>query len=102
MRENYRDVLEFYNKPDPSNLYIYNYRAYLLKESILKNVDRVSRRTSPKIYLGYLVNYDRSNIYRIWVPLKVTIIRTRDVKFNEDEFFNPNTKQRLEDPLYNF
>jgi hypothetical protein len=88
LKENYRDVLEFYNKPDPSNLYIYGYRAYPLKESILKDVNRVSRRTSPRIHLGYLVGYDGSNIYRIWVPLKVTIIRIRDVEFNEDEFFN--------------
>ena len=65
-------------------------------------MDRVSRRTSPRTYIGYLVSYEGSNIYRIWVPSKATVIRTRDVNFNEDEFFNPETEQRLEDPLDSF
>jgi hypothetical protein len=102
LRENGRDVSELQDKPDLSNLYAYGCRAYPLKESILKDVDRVTRRTSLRTHLGYLVGYEGSNIYRIWVPSKATVIRTRDVEFNEDEFFNPNTEQRLEDPLDSF
>jgi Reverse transcriptase (RNA-dependent DNA polymerase) len=102
LRNNGRDVPELHDKPDPSNLYTYGCRAYPLKESILKDVDRVSRRTSPRAHLGYLVGYEGGNIYRIWVPSKATVIRTRDVDFNEDEFFNPDTEKRLEDPLKAF
>jgi hypothetical protein len=102
LRNNGRDVPELHDKPNPSNLYAYGCRAYPLKESILKDVDRVSRRTSPRTHLGYLVGYEGGNIYRIWVPSKATVIRTRDVDFNEDEFFNPDTEQRLEDPLASF
>jgi hypothetical protein len=102
LRDNGRDVSELHDKPNLSNLYAYGCRAYPLKESILKDVDRVSRRTSPRTHLGYLVGYEGSNIYRIWVPSKATVIRTRDVEFNEDEFFNPDDEHRLEDPLNGF
>ncbi|MFL5692379.1 MAG: reverse transcriptase domain-containing protein [Ktedonobacteraceae bacterium] len=102
LRDNGRDISELYDKPSLSNLYAYGCRAYPLKESILKDVDRVSRRTSPRTHLGYLVGYEGSNIYRIWVPSKATVIRTRDVEFNEDEFFDPNAEHRLEDPLDSF
>jgi hypothetical protein len=102
LRDNGRDVPELHDKPNLSNLYAYGCRAYPLKESILKDVDRVSRRTSPRTHLGYLVGYEGGNIYRIWVPSDATVIRTRDVEFNEDEFFNPDTEQRLEDPLHSF
>jgi hypothetical protein len=102
LRENGRDVPELQDKPDPSNLYAYGCRAYPLKESIQKDVDRVTRRTSPRTHLGYLVGYEGSNTYRIWVPSKATVVRTRDVDFNEEEFFNPDTEQRPEDPLNSF
>jgi len=99
LRANGRDVPELLDKPDLSNLYTYGCRAYPLKESILKNEDRVSRKTSPRTHIGYLIGYEGSNIYRIWVPSKAAVIRTRDVEFKEDEFFNPNTEQHPEDPI---
>lgn len=102
LRDNDRDIPDIYDKPDLSNLYAYGCRAYPLKETIQKDVDKVSRRTSPRAYIGYLVGYEGSNIYRIWVPTKATVIRTRDVQFNEDEFFNPNVEQPADEPLASY
>jgi len=48
------------------------------------------QRLDPKAWIGYLVGYTSSNIYRIWVPLLNKVIFTRDVIFNEDEVFDGN------------
>ena len=98
LRGNGRDVPEVLDKPDLSNLYTYGCRAYPLKESI-RDTKTVAQKTSSRTHLGYLVGYEARNIFRIWVPSKATVIRTRDVVFKEDEFFNPNTEQRQDDPL---
>ena len=39
-------------------------------------------------HISYLVGYDFTNIYRIWIPYKGIIISTRDVIFDEKMFFN--------------
>jgi hypothetical protein len=102
LRQNGRDVPELHDKPDLTNLYAYGCRAYPLKESILEDIDRIERRTSPRTHIGYLVGYEGSNIYRIWVPSEATVLRIRDVDFNEDEFFDPEAEQRPEEPLNSF
>ena len=48
------------------------------------------KRLDPKAWIGYLVGYSSTNIYRIWVPLLNRIISTRDVIFNEEERFTGN------------
>ena len=39
-------------------------------------------------HISYLVGYDSTNIYRIWIPHKGTVISIRDVIFDEETFFN--------------
>ena len=39
-------------------------------------------------HIGYLVGYDFTNIYRIWIPHKGIVISIRDVIFDEKTFFN--------------
>ncbi|RMZ79296.1 hypothetical protein DV736_g6685, partial [Chaetothyriales sp. CBS 134916] len=87
-RANSRDVPDTNDKPDLTNLYAYGCKVYPLKESILRGADRVQQRTSARTHLGYLVGYEGRNIYRIWIPSKDTVIRTRDVIFNESQFYN--------------
>jgi len=36
-----------------------------------------------------LVGYESTNIFRVWIPSKRKIIKTRDVTFNEKPFYNP-------------
>ena len=38
---------------------------------------------------SHLVGYDSTNIFRIWIPSKQRVIRTRDVTFNETLFYDP-------------
>jgi len=43
-----------------------------------------------RTYIGYLVGYDSSNIFRIWVPHRKRVIRARDVNFDETKRYNPD------------
>ena len=45
------------------------------------------QRLKPKAWIGYLVGYESSSIYRIWIPHLNKVIRTRDVIFNEDAIY---------------
>src|SRR6266550_4662943 len=39
-------------------------------------------------HIGYLIGYDFTNIYRIWILYKGIVISTRDVIFNKKTFFD--------------
>ncbi|EKG09419.1 Integrase catalytic core, partial [Macrophomina phaseolina MS6] len=71
-------------RPNLSHLRIYGCRAYAHKKGIPR-----SQKLAEKAHFGYLVGYDSTNIFRIWIPSQHKVIRTRDVKFNEDEFYRP-------------
>ncbi|QGA14715.1 hypothetical protein EYB26_002371 [Talaromyces marneffei] len=64
----------------------------------LKNENRL-QRFNPKAWIGYLVGYDSTNVYRIWNPSTGNIIRARDVIFNEDEGFTGDIQQIKDDLL---
>jgi len=53
-------------------------------------------KLNPRAWVGYLVGYDASTIYRIWNPQSGRVIRTRDVTFDEASFYEPDQeKMRL-------
>jgi hypothetical protein len=41
----------------------------------------------PKAWIGYLVGYESSSIYKIWIPHFNKVIRTHDILFNEDAVY---------------
>ena len=45
-------------------------------------------KLNPQAYIDYLVGYDSTNIYRIWILHKGIVISTRDVIFDKMMFFN--------------
>ena len=45
-------------------------------------------KLDPRAHIGYLVGYDSTNIYRIWIPHKGVVISTQDVIFDEKTFFD--------------
>ena len=47
-----------------------------------------SEKLKPRAYIGYLVGYDSTNIFRIWIPSKQRVICTCDVTFNETLFYD--------------
>ena len=67
-------------KPNLSHLKVYGCKAYALKHHIPRK-----QKLEPRAHIGYLVGYDSTNIFRIWIPSRRKIIRSRDVLFDEDE-----------------
>ena len=78
-------------KPRHAHLIAYGAKAFALTHGIPK-----AMKVQPRAHIGYLVGYDSTNIYRIWVPSWGTVTRYRDVTFDENSFYDPNEK---EDPL---
>ncbi|OQV11383.1 hypothetical protein CLAIMM_15225 [Cladophialophora immunda] len=77
-------------KPSVNHLRIVGCKAFCLR----KKIDR-KMKLDARSLIGYLVNYDSRNIYRIWHPAGRTIIRTRDVTFDEGQRFNPQEQAQL-------
>jgi hypothetical protein len=71
------------HKPNVAHFRSYGCKAFAL----IKNQDKLDR-LEPRAEIGYLVGYDASNIYRIWVPGRNQVIRTRDVTFDENSFWD--------------
>jgi hypothetical protein len=85
-------------KPNIAHLRVYGCRAYPLINKIPKKQKLQSRAK-----IGYLVGYDSSNIFRIWVPQDKKIIVTRDVTFDESRKYNsgdfrPALQERVQEP----
>jgi hypothetical protein len=69
-------------KPNLAHLHVYGCRAYPHNKHIPK-LDKLR----PRAHLGYLIGYESTNIFRIWIPSQQKIIRTRDVTFDETRFY---------------
>jgi hypothetical protein len=54
-------------------------------------------KLDPRAYIGYLVSYNFTNIYRIWILYKGIVISIRDVIFNKKTFFNGKRIYIIED-----
>lgn len=67
-----------------SHLRVFGCRAYILSKGLPR-----TQKLAERAHLSHLVGYDSTNIFRIWIPSQERVIRTRDVLFNKDEFYNP-------------
>ncbi len=88
LRQEGKPVNDIHDAPDLSNLYAYGCRAYPLTDEALKQQDRVVQKNSARAHLGYLVGYEASDVFMVWVPSKGTVRRVRDVTVKEDTFFD--------------
>ncbi|KID78688.1 Reverse transcriptase, RNA-dependent DNA polymerase [Metarhizium guizhouense ARSEF 977] len=66
--------------------------GYIDKLKVKFGIDQ-KQKLEPRAHIGYLVGYQSSNIYKIWVPHKNRVILTRDVIFNESTFFEDRIAQ---------
>ncbi|KAI1670089.1 hypothetical protein L13192_05605 [Pyrenophora tritici-repentis] len=70
-------------KPKVQHMRPIGCRAYVLNR-LLKRGDKLESRA----LIGHLVGYDSTNIFRIWLPTKDQVIRTRDVVFEPTKFYD--------------
>jgi hypothetical protein len=70
-------------KSNLSHLQSYECRAYFLKNIISRKNWLKSRA-----FIDYLVRYDFTNIFRIWISSRMQIVRIRDVLFDKTLFYD--------------
>jgi hypothetical protein len=88
-----------HRKPYQAHLRVYSCKAFAMtKEAKMQQQKR--HRLNPRAWIGFLVGYQSTNIYRIWDPRTGVVVSTRDVIFNEDERFNGDINQLKDDLLY--
>jgi hypothetical protein len=46
----------------------------------------------PRAHIGYLVGYESTNIFRVWIPSQRKVVSTRDVTFDETRFYDPRER----------
>jgi hypothetical protein len=71
-------------RPNLFQIRIYGCRSYARILNLPKK-----RKVAARAMIGYLVGYEGTNIFRIWIPQKRKVIRTRDVTFNEEKLYDP-------------
>ena len=71
------------NPPDLSHLHHYRCKAYTLNKQIQKK-----QKLQERAHIGHLVGYEARNIFRVWIPSQRKVIRTRDVIFNENTYYD--------------
>ena len=69
-------------RPTGAHLRILGCRAY----NKILNLPK-KHKVAPRSLIGYLVGYDSTNIFRVWIPQKRKVIRTKDVIFDENKFY---------------
>lgn len=77
----------FKKQPTISHLKAYGCKAFAMTAEAQLKLKR-KQKLEPKAHIGYLVGYQSSNNFRVWIPHKNKVITTRDVIFNETSFFD--------------
>ena len=86
-------------KPRLAHLKAYGCKAFAMTDDTHRGKSRL-QRLDPKGWIGYLVGYQASTIYRIWIPSLAKVISTRDVIFNEDEIFSGKTEDLTDNLMH--
>ena len=74
-----------YGKPPVlTHMHQYGCKTYTLDKWIKKG-----DKLAPYILIRYLVGYNSTNIYYIWIPSLYKVIQTKDITFNKNSFYNP-------------
>jgi hypothetical protein len=86
-------------KPKLAHLKVYGCKAYVMSAETHKKLGR-KQQFNPRAWIGYLVGYNSTNIYRIWNPATNKIVVARDVIFDEKSTFSGDIQQLKDDLLY--
>lgn len=95
----YNGVITPPRKPNQNHLKVYGCKAFALTSDTLRGKLRL-QRLEPRAWIGYLVGYKSSNIYRIWVPSIAKVISTRDVVFDEETIFSGKTEDLMDNLMH--
>jgi hypothetical protein len=94
LQENNRDSGYIQTQPDITYLKAFGCQAYPLTREAQEGKRKKDVKTMPHAEVGYLVGYDSTNIFRIWIPERQEVRRVRDVTFNETHFYDPKNHSK--------
>lgn len=83
-------------KPRQEHLRAYGCKVYALTKAAKVGSEK-KHKLNPRAWIGYLVGYSSTNIFRVWNPSKNTVYNTRDVIFDEKSFFTGNINDLKDD-----
>ena len=86
-------------KPKQTHLRVFGCKAFALTSDAKLKKKRL-QRLNPRAWIGYLVGYNSTNIYRIWNPRTNRVVAVRDVTFNEAETFSGDIQDLKDDLLH--
>jgi hypothetical protein len=86
-------------KPSLAHLKAYGCKAFALTDDTLRGKSRL-QRLDPRAWIGYLVGYRSSNIYRVWIPTMGKVISTRDVVFDEETVFDGKKEDIMDNLMH--
>jgi hypothetical protein len=86
-------------KPNLTHLKAYGCKAFAMSDDTHRGKARL-QRLDPKAWVGYLVGYRSSNIFRIWIPSLGKVISTRDVVFDEQSVFDGKTEDLMDNLMH--
>ena len=65
-------------------LRVYSCKTYILNKYIIR-----LEKLRPRAYIGFLVGYNSTNVFNIWIPSQRKIIRVRNIIFDKEVFYEP-------------
>jgi len=86
-------------KPNLTHLKTYGCKSFAMSDDTHRGKSCL-QRLDPKAWVGYLVGYRSSNIYRIWIPSMAKVISTRDVVFDEHSVFDGKTEDLMDNLMH--
>lgn len=86
-------------RPNLAHLKAYGCKAFAMSDDTQLHRMK-SQKLDPKAWIGYLVGYLSSNIYRIWIPSIGKTISTRDVTFDEDTTFDGKEEDLMDSLMH--
>jgi hypothetical protein len=78
--------------PETAHLKAYGCIAYAATTTYKRGLFKL-RKLDLRADMDYLIGYNSTNIYRIWIPYQGRVIFTRDVIFDESKFFDGRKEQ---------
>jgi hypothetical protein len=92
-------IVTLSKKPKLAHLKAYGCKAFAMTDDTHRGKLRL-QRLDPKAWVGYLIGYRSTNIYRIWIPSLAKVISTRDVIFDENTIFDGKTEDLMDNLMH--
>jgi hypothetical protein len=82
--------------PSLAHLRAYGCKAYVQLTANKLKARKNHYKMHARAEIGYLIGYQSTNIYKIWIPATNEVRSSRDVLFDEESFFDGKTPEPLE------